>query len=158
MTPATTPEPICSHRKVLVRRTERLVPLFVLAVPAAAQSLRMGLITAAQVESKLLLVFLVFLWGFTVWFGLCIEFATLVRGLRYEVRADTTLWWRELAELHRWCPPWIKVGAHAAGVGLGVYVMAFIGPLGWPALASATRMPGSYADHFAAVRAARGQA
>lgn len=184
MTSPTTSEPIFSHRKVLIRRTERLLPLFVLAVLVAAQALRMGAITAAQVESKLLLVFLVFLWGFTVWFGLCIEFVTVVRGLRYEDRASTTLSWRELGEFHRWCPLGLRVGAYAAGVCLGLYVMAFIGPvgwsshreftpgdalgllvygaafslLGWPALASASRMPGSYADHFATVRAARVQA
>lgn len=180
----TTPEPIFSHRKVPIRRTERLLPLFVLALLVAAQALRMGAITAAQVESKLLWVFAIFLWGLTVWFMLCVEFVALVRGRRVEDGLDTNLSWREFGEFHRWCPAWLKVGAYAAGVGLGVYAMAFIGPvgwssyreftrgdalgflvymaafslLGWPALASASRMPGPFADHFAATRPARGPA
>lgn len=182
MSAATPSQPIFSHRKVLIRRTERLLPLFVLVMLVAAQALRMGAITAAQVESKLLLVFLVFLWGSTVWLGLAIEFVAVVRGRRVEDGPDPTMSWHEFAAFHRWCPAWIKVVAYVAGVGLGVYVMAFIGPvgwsssreftrgdalgllvyfagfslLGWPALASASRMPGSYAENFVAVRSARG--
>ena len=162
-----------SHRKTLLRRTEYLIAVYVPAAVLASMAVHTGRMGPAQVESKLLLVLAFMVFIAAVWMGLVQEFLTLRHGADDPRSSDTRLTLSDMIFTQRWCPGWLKSSYGLAAV-LSLYVFAYIGHVKWstsapfrssdaigflllsstlgllalPTIASASRMPGSYAERM----------
>jgi len=162
-----------SQRKALLRRTEYLVALYVPVAVFVAVQVHGGRVLPAQVESKLVWVIAFLVFMAAVWLGLVQEFVAARRGADDARASDTRLSLSELVFMQQWCPGWIKLSYGIAAV-LFAYVFAYLGHVRWsssapfmpsdamgflllsstfallalPTIASASRMPGTYAERM----------
>ena len=163
-----------SERKVLIRSAEILASVGSAYSLAAAIGVTFGYLTPTRVES-LLVPFLLLGFGvFAIAVVLFHEFARVLHGKPSRLFEENELFLGEVRQLLRWCPGPTKLAFVIAGVAL-LFAMFYVGAVEWssgqpftekeakgfplflsvfmlvalPVLASASRMPGAFADHFA---------
>lgn len=160
-----------SHRKTLLRRTEYLVAIYVPIAVFIAFEVDRGRISPTQVESRLWLVIVVLIYMAAIWLALMQEFVAHRHGASSERVSDTRLPLADVIFMQQWCPGWLKA-SYAIATVLFVYVFAYLGHVRWsssapftrsdamgflllsstfallalPTIASASRMPGTYAE------------
>lgn len=162
-----------SDRKVLLRRTAALASIFAPMALGAGVGVKAGFIAPAQVESKLLVAILVVVFVVAIWLGLLHECASMRGGYDPDAKLPRFSF-EDLGRLHAWCPKWMHV-FYVIAFGLLMYSFFNVGRVRWstghpftpadalgfmlhlstlafaalPIIASAARMPDSFATHFA---------
>lgn len=169
-----------SHRKPLLRRAEYIAAAYSTIALLTAVAVRAGRISPEQVESKLFWVLAIAVYIGGMWMVLCQEYAALLYGPKSEQVSDFKLSFADVRFMQHWCPRWIKC-TYAVAAVLLVYVVTLIGHvkwsshqpfrqsdaigflllssafmlLAWPTIASASRMPGTFAERLAQRRDVR---
>ncbi|QTN21552.1 hypothetical protein HZ992_15335 [Rhizobacter sp. AJA081-3] len=163
-----------SDRKLLLRRTAMLASTCASVTLAVACGVKARLVSASQVESKLLLAILVTLYVMAIWLGLLHEYASLRRGYDPEAKFPK-LSFSDFSSMHSWCSKW-AYGSYLIALGLLAYSFLYVGQVRWsksfpftesdalgfmlhlstlalvslPLITSAARMPGTFAANFRA--------
>jgi hypothetical protein len=162
-----------SERKLLIRLAEIVALAGSVSSISAAAAVALGYMSPARVESFLALLLILGSGVFVVAVLLFHEFAQVLHGKPPSILRETELSIGETKQLLRWCPGPTKLAFVIAGAIMLIAIFS-VGTVEWssgqpftakeakgipltlavfmlvalPILASASRMPGAFADHF----------
>ena len=163
-----------SERKLLIRSAEILALAGSICLLSAATAVALGHMPPTRVESFLALLLILGSCIFVIAVLLFHEFAQVLHGKPSSLFEENELSIAETKQLLRWCPGPYKLAFAVAGVVMLTAIFT-VGAVEWssgqpftekeakgiplflavfmlvalPILASASRMPGAFADHFA---------